>query len=60
MSQEKNKKSSEHKAAKPMVWVRGNDGTSYICPKDAVNDTRNVKNHELTDCVDESQNPQNN
>ena len=49
-----------HKAAMPMVWVRGNDGSTYICPKNEIRDPRNVTRDELGRCLDESQNPQNN
>ena len=51
---------SGHKAAKPMVWVRGNDGSTYICPKQSVRDPGSVSELELRECLDESENPQNN
>lgn len=54
-----NNKSSSHKAAKPLVWVKTNDGTTYICPKSELRDPKNVSKEELSQCVDESHNPQN-
>ena len=55
-----NKNQSAHKAAKPMVWVKAKDGNTYICPKSEVSDPRNVRKDELSQCMDESLNPQNN
>lgn len=49
-----------YRAAKPMVWVKAEDGSTYICPKSDVRDPKNVSSRELRSCVDESQNPQNN
>lgn len=46
--------------AEPMVWVKANDGSTYICPKRSVGDPQNVRSEELRSCVDESLNPQNN
>jgi len=54
------RKNTGYKAAKPMVWVRGNDGSTYICPKSAIKDPKNVSGSELGECLDESDNPQNN
>lgn len=51
----------KHKAAKPMVWIRDAEGNTYICPKSSVNDPENISKSELLkECLDESQNPQNN
>ena len=52
--------SNEYKAAKPMVWIKANDGDTYICPKNEIDDPRNVSEAELSRCVNESENPQNN
>lgn len=49
-----------HKAAKPMVWVKDKSGNTYICPKSAVRDPKNISECELRECMDESENPQNN
>ena len=49
-----------HKAAKPMVWVKANDGTTYICPKSELKNPKDFSDDELKACVDESENPQNN
>ena len=51
---------NSHVAAKPMVWVKDDEGNTYICPKAEVRDAKSVSKHELRRCVDESQNPQNN
>lgn len=59
MSSSENK-STGYKAAKPMVWVRGKDGSTYICPKGCIKDPKNVSSSELSQCMDESENPQNN
>lgn len=59
MSNHKNSQSA-HRAAKPMVWVKANDGSTYICPKSEVRDPKNVRSEELSQCMDESLNPQNN
>lgn len=48
-----------HKAAKPMVWV-ASSGSTYICPKNEIKDPKNVTEAELRQCLDESENPQNN
>ena len=52
--------SNEHKAAKPMVWFKDRSGNTYICPKYDMKDPRNISEEELSLCLDESQNPQNN
>lgn len=49
-----------YRAAKPMVWVKDRSGTTYICPKSELKDPKNVSQSELSQCMDESQNPQNN
>ena len=53
-------KQSAHKAAKPMVWVKDKSGNTYICPKSALKNTKDVSEEELRQCLDESENPQNN
>ena len=41
-------------------WVKGDSGTSYLCPTDAFTRLSNPTEAELKKiCVDESQNPQN-
>ncbi len=40
-------KSNEWKAAKPMVWIKTEDGNTWICPKDAISDRNNVSPDEL-------------
>mgnify|MGYP003572151853 FL=1 len=41
-------------------WVKGDSGTSYLCPTDAFGRLTNPTEAELKKiCVDESQNPQN-
>ncbi len=52
--------SNEWKAAKPMIWIRTEDGNTWVCPKDAISDPNNVSADELAMCVNESYNPQNN
>ena len=52
--------SNEWKAARPMIWIRTEDGNTWVCPKDAISDPNNVSDEELTMCVNESYNPQNN
>ena len=49
------------KASYQMVWVKdASTGNTYICPKSSLKDHRNVSSSELRECVDESDNPQNN
>ena len=43
----------------PHVWVKDNDGNTWICPKASLRDPKNVSEEELKECVDESMNPQN-
>ncbi len=46
-----------HKAAKPLTWVRDKDGNTYLCAQSAVSaDGRIIDRNE---CLDESENPQN-
>jgi len=46
--------------AEPRIWVKADDGNTYICPLSAVKDRDNVTSEELEACVNESYNPQNN
>lgn len=55
-----NGKDNSWKAAKIMVWVKTSDGNTWMCPKSSITDRRNVSAAELADCVNESNNPQNN
>ncbi|MFH2000380.1 MAG: pyridoxamine 5'-phosphate oxidase family protein [Planctomycetota bacterium] len=55
-----NKSENRHQASKPMVWVKDNSGNTYICPKGSVKDPKHVKSSELKQCMNESENPQNN
>jgi hypothetical protein len=49
------------KSSLQTVWVRdARTGNTYICPKSSIKDRRNVSSSELRECVDESDNPQNN
>jgi hypothetical protein len=49
-----------HKAAKPMVWVKDQDGNVYVCPKDALKDPKGFSEEELkTYCIDDSTRPDN-
>lgn len=53
--------SKSYKASLQMVWVKdAKTGNTYICPQSSVKDSRNVSSSELRECVDESDNPQNN
>jgi len=55
MSQDTNKTSSHQN----FDWIRGESGTSYLCPKGSV--SKDASENELKSaCVDESDNPQNN
>ncbi len=54
------KKDNSWKAAKVMVWVKTSDGDTWMCPKSSVKDRKTVSAAELADCVNESDNPQNN
>lgn len=60
MTTNSNNKSNGYQAAKPLVWVKTNDGTTYICPKSELRDPKKVSKEELSQCMDESLNPQNN
>jgi len=55
-----NEKNNSWKPAKVMVWVKTNDGDTWMCPKSSIRDRKNVSAAELADCVNESDNPQNN
>jgi len=55
-----NEKNNSWKPAKIMVWVKTNDGDTWMCPKSSIRDRKNVSAAELADCVNESDNPQNN
>ena len=54
------KGNNEYLAAKPMIWVKDKEGNTYMCPKASVRDLEHVTERELRECVDESNNPQNN
>jgi len=44
-----------HKAAKPFVWIQSEDGTTYLCPKDEVQDAQSYGKLELEKyCINES------
>jgi|GEM_PF-5924581 len=49
-----------HKAAIPMIWLQDKSGETYICPVGVVRDTSNPSKKELSKCIVESFNPQNN
>lgn len=50
----------EHKAAKPMTWVKDKEGNTYICPKDELVDSRTLSQEELKSyCLDEADKPWN-
>ena len=55
-----NEKNNSWKAAKVMVWVKTSDGNTWLCPKNAIVDPKNLSEDELKKCLDESNNPQNN
>ena len=45
----------EHKAAKPMTWVKDKEGNTYICSKEDLIDPKKVSKEELESyCIDES------
>ena len=43
-----------------MMWVKTDDGNTWLCPKAQLVDPKNMSEDELKSCLDESQNPQNN
>jgi hypothetical protein len=43
-----------------MMWVKTNDGNTWLCPKADLVDPKSISEEELKACLDESQNPQNN
>jgi len=47
-----------HQASKPMKWVRDDKGDTYLCSESAVSEEGRIIDHE--ECLDESENPQNN
>ncbi len=49
-----------YRTTKPQVWVKADDGNTYICPRDALKDPKKATSEELAACVNESHNPQNN
>ena len=50
----------EHKAAKPMEWVRDKDGNTYVCPKKELLDVKKLSKEELKKlCIDEQDKPWN-
>jgi hypothetical protein len=50
----------EHKAAKPMTWVKDKDGNTYICPKEELVDAKKLSKEELGQyCLDENDKPWN-
>lgn len=45
-----------HTATKPMTWVKDRDGNTYICPKEALVDSRSFEKKALRKaCIDESE-----
>ncbi|MHC4943788.1 MAG: hypothetical protein ACYTG7_12295 [Planctomycetota bacterium] len=52
---------NNHKAAKPMVWIKDSEGDTWICPVGAIKDLKGASRQELESaCMNESENPQNN
>lgn len=52
---------NEFKKELNVKWVKGDSGTSYLCPVESLNRLDKPGDEELqTICVDESDNPQNN
>ena len=50
-----------HKAANPLTWIEDRkSGETYLCPIGAVKDPKNPTAEELSRCLIESENPQNN
>lgn len=55
------KDNKEFKKELDVKWVKGESGTSYLCPTSALDRLNDPGEKELkTICVDESDNPQNN
>ena len=53
-------KLNEFKKEIGVKWVKGNSGTSYLCPVSAYSKLNSPNEDELKKiCVDESMNPQN-
>jgi hypothetical protein len=51
---------NEFKKELSVQWVKGDSGTTYLCPTSSLKRLNNPSEDELkTICVDESQNPQN-
>jgi hypothetical protein len=51
---------SKFKSEINVKWVKGQSGTTYLCPVNALDKLSNPTEEDLKKiCVDESQNPQN-
>lgn len=42
------------------IWVKDSKGNTYLCQKENLKDPKDFTEEELRECLDESENPQNN
>jgi len=50
---------NKNKASLQTLWIKGDNGDTYLCNVRDIKDRHNVTAEELSRCVNESENPQN-